>query len=798
MALERSSMSTRNRLALSALTVLIVGSPLLFGGAFAWCAVLIAWASLVTFAAATLASDRTRLVDGVFGVMMCAWLWTCLQIVPLPSGWAHALGLPSADNIALLPAAVAAHIPFTVSIDPGATQAQVLVGISLLCAFASGRLIGRPRLIARAVSLSAVVVGLCGLGHWALGLDRVFGLYEPRFTTPRLLSSLMSNNHMGGFLAMGALVSTGLALDRRERHLKGVFIAAASLCALLVPVTLSRGAIGALLFGASLLFFVLRRGESPMRLRSWAPLLTAGVALGVSVFVALGPLLRRFETEDFNKLETAGRALGLLQGSTWWLGVGRGAFSAAFVAKEGTSVRVTHPENLVVQWITEWGVPVGTTLLLVVSIALVRRMRESQTPAELGIAVAIAAVALQNMVDFSLEMTGIVVVVAAMFGATLKAKDVATGPASTRWWKVGMLLVFLGALSGLSRSVVHNEVQPLVDRLRALMATEDDTAFEATLERALVLHPAEPSFALLAGAYAVQRERPDAPRWLSTAMLQAPGWASPHAVASQWLLRQGRLDQALLEIREAERRQPGSAREVLCEVLRERGTLALLERAAPPDAGAGHYERVVGCPRIDDALVRAIDARILELDPDSPSALVRHARRLRASQEPTAAVALLTDAVDAHPLNAHVWNSLASALLETGRPDEALSALKKAEAHGVSQALLLESRARIEATLKDTTAMRATLMRMRGLSRGDAQLMADARFLEATLEADLGNIDRALRAFEASDQARPNAAALRQAAALALKTNRLERAHQLYRELCRRDPNDGSCRKLRR
>ena len=75
-----------------------------------------------------------------------------------------------------------------------------------------------------------------------------------------------------------------------------------------------------------------------------------------------------------------------------------------------------------------------------------------------------------------------------------------------------------------------------------------------------------------------------------------------------------------------------------------------------------------------------------------------------------------------------------------------------------------KTQARIEAALGETDAMRATLTRLRGRARGDANLIAASFLLEGELEASLGNIDEALAAYTAADVANPDIPSLQYAA----------------------------------
>ncbi|MDH3845561.1 MAG: hypothetical protein OES69_16605, partial [Myxococcales bacterium] len=236
------------------LCAIILVAPELFGGAFPWAVVVIAGLSVASLGTALWVrrSAATPVVDGVFIAMGVAWLWTCLQTVPLPSVVAHALGLGSVQSSERLQGlAWGGTVPFTISYDPGSTQLQILIGIAIVAGFLAARLGGPSGLkpIAIATVASAVLIGLVGFAHRAAGAEALFGIYSPRFSATHLLTPLMNGNHLGGFSLMGALIAAGLAVQEGGRPRRVFWVAASAFCAIVVAFTLSRGAIGALLFG---------------------------------------------------------------------------------------------------------------------------------------------------------------------------------------------------------------------------------------------------------------------------------------------------------------------------------------------------------------------------------------------------------------------------------------------------------------------------------------------------------------------------------------------------------------------
>ena len=780
------------------LCLLVLLGPQLFGGAFPWAIVTIAAFSLLALAVALWVrrASAAPVIDGLFVTMSVAWLWTAFQALPLPSRVASVLDLASVASAERLRGlAWVGEIPLTISRDPGSTCLHILIGIIVLASFLAARLGGPSglRSIVMATVVSAVLLGLEGLLHNASGSEAVFGVYAPRFTQPRLLTPLMNGNHLGGFALLGAILGAGLAVqgDPKSRHR---WTLASAFCALTVAWTLSRGAIGSLLFGFVVLGAWLIRRRRVGSGGAVIPIAALGAAIaGTLAFAGLEPILRRFEAQGLDKLAVAARGLRLLEGSAWWLGIGRGAFSSTFAAEEGSLARYTHPENILVQWTTEWGVPLAFLLLAVLVAALWKRFRIAEQPVVAAACIAVLSLSAQNLVDFSLEMAGIVVAVAVLLGALLPASSPSEKGSALRG-SAAVFAVLALTFALLGPGVIGSDTQSIVDRLAQAMKVDDEARFETTLQRGLALHPGEPSFAVLAGTYAGRKKNGDAPRWLSIAMEEAPGWSAPHVVAAQLLLERGLVDQALLEIREAERRHAGSARSAVCAVMEQSPSIQYLERAAPdPEQRVRYLDRATTCQGLPVDLRVQIDLAILQTEPTHPSAVLRQARRYYANKQPERAKALLQRALNQDPDNAYLWVAIIRAHLDSGDLHAADSALADARARGLEGRTLTEAQARVEAALGHTEQMRATLSRLRGQSRGRARLVAAAFLVTGQLEASLGNLDEAFAAYEAADAAKPDTPALQYAAKLALESGRPTYARQVYRRLCARQPDGWAC-----
>ena len=781
-----------------AICALVIVGPQLFGGAFPWTVVVIAALSIATLGVAMWVRRRSAppIYDGLLLVMSAAWVWTCVQALPLPRGVATGLRLASAANAERLSGLEwAGTVPLTISQDPGSTELQVLVGIVILASFLAARLGGREglRSIAVAFVLSAILLTVEGVGHAIAGASAVFGSYAPRFTQPQLLTPLMNSNHLGGFAATGSLLAAGLSLSADDPT-RRVWAVAAACCAVTVAWTLSRGAIGGLVFGFGLLTAWIVRGERGNARGSTIRLgLIVSLVVGALAFAGLGPLLKRFETQGLDKLVVAARGLSLLEGPALWLGVGRGAFSSTFVSEEGSLARYTHPENILVQWVTEWGLPLALALLVVLIPALWRRMRAANDPLVAAACIASVTLGLQNLVDFSLEMAGVVVAAATLLGALLPVAP-ERGKAPSMRMLAALIVTFSLLMLVLAPRVLNGDTQSIVDRLTRAMEADDEAEFQAALRMGLTLHPHEPAFALLAGSYAASKNLPDAPRWLSLVMEQAPGWGSPHAVTARWLLARGQLDQALLEIREAEERHPGSGQKAVCDALARAPQVATLERAAPQEElKVAFLNRATVCQTLPTELRIAIDAAILRLNPTHPSAVLRESLRLSRLARFDDAIFLLERAVNSTPEDANLRAAVIRTQLAAGDVDAASGTLEAAKALALSSGPLLEAEARVWAASGQIGEMRATLARLRGEARGNARMLAAALLLGGDLEAALGHTEEALTAYAAADAANAETPALQRAAELAVKSGMPSRAARLYGTLCRRQPGSLAC-----
>ena len=737
-------------------TLAVVG-PMLLGGALPWAAACVAVASLAAAAASASRGAFGRLASThVWWLLAACFVWTAIQLAPLPCTLVSWLSYTSAELQTTAALALDADEPLwcSITMDPGGTRESLVVHAGYVFVFAAAYLHierngrrGTLQLVAISTALMAVVAW----GHQLAAAAKLFGVYEPLYASPRLLAPLLNDNNLAGFLVMGTPVAVGLGIEEEQRDRRFVWFAIAALLASTVVFTLSRGGIAALALSL-LLMAGLRSKKAELSRGRLTAVAIVGCAIAAAVFAASGAVEREFASKGYDKFYLLREGLGFALASPL-VGVGRGAWSAAFVHEYGMKFRFEHAENLVAQWGAEWGIPFA----LVASGALVfatLRGRIGRTSALTGGAVGLVAVAVHNLVDFGLELPGVatlaIILVAAVATSRprvdpkpalrLPAGAVAVGAAAT-------IVFFAGSLQDNSR-------RQLETSLSNSMRTGDRAGFQRALRKAVLLHPAEPGFALLAGAEAARRNDPSAALWLNRAMRLAPQWTEPHIEAARWLSRTGRMDQAMLELREATERDAASARVFLCDLVKQTSDPQLVLRASPPgEAGLDVIENAAGCmPPGENADL--LHDYILSRDPARPVTRLRVAIAML-DEQPARAASTLEVLAGEYPAIDETHEYWARALLKLQRPVDAVAVLDRVSARANDPVPLVSLRARAATAAAKaasgershwTEEMRSSIRELRGLSGGDPVAAARAELLHGELETELRNPLRALDA----------------------------------------------------
>jgi tetratricopeptide (TPR) repeat protein len=574
MAPSQRSSSRYTRLAEVALAMLVVVCPLALGGAAKWVLVPL---GLLSGAAALLACIGARrhgqsLRFPLMAAPLAAGAALCaVQLVPLPSG---VLGWVSPEaaalrEFALEPLGLGGARP--VSLDPPATWRELSKHLAYLLVFLATVQVSRSkdsrRRLLAVVTFTGAAVTLVGLGHALMGVTSLFGLRSWVHAHPTLVTFFGNPNHLAGFLGLGASVGVGLALTTRPPTKALPYALAAGACGLGVVLTLSRGGIVFLVLGQGLLaLWLARRRQEDRRgvtsARSFVPVLGLVAVLAVGAYAVAEPLWAEARSAD--SLEKLGQSkvslwpmMARAAASFPALGMGRGAFEAAFprYQSELNPNTLTHPENAVLQLAAELGLP--GLLLLVLAVWGFARLarREGLDALEVSALAGVAALALHNLFDFSLELPACAVAALVVLGTVARPRERDTADA----WALPSSLVSLGA-SGALMAVALVALLPGASRLSdAETELAEQVRARAPVEtvhaRGLALidrHPADYLlYRLVASAHAARggEGASQTLAFVNRALYLAPLDAVSHRVAAHALLAMGHRSQAFLEYR---------------------------------------------------------------------------------------------------------------------------------------------------------------------------------------------------------------------------------------------------------
>ncbi|MFW6023799.1 MAG: O-antigen ligase family protein [Myxococcota bacterium] len=791
------------------LAVALVVPPQLLGGIDGWAIGVTALLALAALGAAHWAiGDRVPVRYGwpLLAVMLGLVGWTALQALPLPCSLVEALAPDAAEHVRANRALAGdgSTSACTLSRDPGSTQWEVAKGIAIAASFLAAWLLtaaGHRQRVLMAAGASVLAMALVGLAHLAVGAEQVFGLYEPRYGMPRpVLAPLLNPNHLAGFLAMGVPILGALALAAENRSKRAMWLVAAIVPGVAAVLTLSRGGLLGLLAGVLFLgslILTLRSGSRRRQTGLASVGLLLALILGAGAYLTLEPVARELGRGNLTKLELI-RDAGAFALDHPWLGVGRGAFAAAYVQPgQLVEYRAEHPESFPVQWAAEWGIPAALLLIGVLGAGLLRGVRQARSQAHAGALAAVISIAAHDLVDFSLELVGVAVVAAAVLGAAvgLRIPRLRTGdgrrpsPAHTAVPVLtgGLLLLLL-----VTPTLARGSQRALHDDLVQNLERGDRAGFEEHLARALRLHPSDPIVAVLAATEAVRHGDRRAPAWLNRAMSLAPSWPAPHLLAAKWLWARGARDQAMVELRAAAELAPGLTRRFICDTLgRAEDASALIERAAPRESAlrAAFLEVASTCLTPTSQVARRVDRLLLEAQPRSVSAAIRVARRQAQAGDAAGALSALQTLAQEHPHDRSAWLALAGTALEAGELGLARQALGRAERLEGDPKPVLRLTAQTQAREGDLDAARTTLQRLRGLSGSSTREMANALDFEGDLWRRTDHIAQALRAYDKAHRIDPSARRLEKVARTAEALGDRVRALRAYLELCQTYPD---------
>ncbi len=548
--------------------------------------------------------------------------FTALQAVPMPASLVGAVAPENADvwSRALAPLREAGPSFVTVSLDPTATRIEVLRGITYLLTFLAALRAAQRQdgvvLLERIIVGASVAMAVAALLHPAFGAQRVFGAYEPvaKYAfAPKNLAPLLNTNHLAAYVNVGFCVAFGSLLRRHEAAIPRPIAAAAA--AVLVATNLwarSRGGAATMLLGALLVAGVslfVRRKDRGQALLVVAP--SVGV-IAAAAMVALAwsdDARSKLQSTNLTKLQIPVQALELAKKSAI-TGFGRGSFESVFPSvRQGFGHWVfTHPENVLAQWTVEWGVPVALLAFGAMIWALRPASMLARSHPPIGAWAALIVVAAQNLVDFSSEVPGVVVLGTVCAGIVVggtagrerssRIEFWSSRPRALAFASVGLLVAGVVATVPFVDHELGNEQR----RFEAMGVdkTLGKAAFDVQARTTMLRHPAEPYFPFIGALRATVVRDDSVLTWAAHALERSPVNGRTHLLLARNLWRT-HAAQARLEYRLA--------------VEQDTNLIGIVAEEVPPLVGSEEdaMELVpagLGSAEVLESIVKAVSKRL--------------------------------------------------------------------------------------------------------------------------------------------------------------------------------------------
>lgn len=565
--------------------------------------------------------------------------FTAFQVVPLPEKVVAALAPFNADiwTRSLTPLGESAPAVHPISIAPTMTYLQLLRGLLYLAVYlATIRLVASDLSLSveRAIILATTAMALVALAHPAVGADKVLGVYRPHNVTAFPTSHyapLLNPNHLSAYLNIGVCIGLASLLSSKPAFPRP-FLGAATL--LLVGTSVwagSRGGMGGLALGIAAVGLLSVWSNANRSHRG------AGLAVAVLIAITGAVLLtiassenvqREISSTDVGKLSIAKQAVDLALRSPWF-GFGRGAFEDVFprVTVDPYYVTYTNPENIVAQWLTEWGFPVSVAVGGVFVWALRPEIALSRVRPAIGPWVAIVASVVHDLVDFHLEVPGIMLPIAAC-AALVTGRRISSDGVIAMRNKVGMLGAAIAGAVVLVAATSSYSLEDDRERMSAqsIDESEDAETFRDEIRAAMLRHPSEPFLPLVGAVRSQVTGEGNVVAWTSAALERYPRFGRAHLVIARSLF--GRYSsQARLEYRLAYEYDRGLRPKAIAE-----GAMLVDDPSSALELVVEGDGRAQGLRLLSQEIVKrlpstayVLDTELLRLEPKSGPVLMRRA-----------------------------------------------------------------------------------------------------------------------------------------------------------------------------
>ncbi len=396
--------------------------------------------------------------------------YTAIQCVPMPIAWLAIVAPRNADiwSRALNPLHEAGPTWAAISLDPTATRIEGVKGVAYLLAFVTALRLARTRdgiaFLSNVIVMTGMALAAAALLHPAFGAHKLYGVWSPSVEAQayeKHMAPFLNPNNLAAYLNVAFCLALAATLAPDPRWPRPLSAAATLFLASTQIWVASRGGVATLVLGAALVVFIsrapwLKKQERRTLAGKW---LLVGLAMGAGAFMLVLGSFEQSSTELFetnvSKFRLAREAIRMIPAYPI-LGTGRGAFQSTFPAFRDSpgNWTFTHPENVVVQWLIEWGVPVGLGGLVAIVIGLRPNTVLARSSTASGAWAGLVAVALQNLVDLGSEIPGLVlapVVCAAIVVGGTAGRDSRWG--LERWSRSPRAIALAGAIAASSAIV---------------------------------------------------------------------------------------------------------------------------------------------------------------------------------------------------------------------------------------------------------------------------------------------------------------------------------------------------------
>ncbi len=757
---------SQSDVSIAVLVMTLMAAPLMLGGHPWWSIALLFVLSQISLwsvvASGDAHLDELRLsTQSLLFTFFLASAWTALQLVPLPIEVTRVVAPHSAKLCREVAAFRQTSAVFcAISVAPHETLIELTKWLTLLSLFAATALAVRNRLrllVARYLAAACIALALFAVLHEALEAERVFGLYLPRYASPRLLSPVLNGNHFASIMVLGVCICIGLSAAEKALVLRTLFGLGALTMAVLCVISGSRAGIASLAAGGGFLLLRMLLKQLPTGQASLKSLsMVAGVAafiLGGFAWVMSEGLRQAFQGHSWTEkpqLIWDAAKVSLLQPAT---GIGRGAFASLFTSLHGSAFFYTYPENLVVQWASEWGLPFTLAFLALLLFHLLPAVTHRH-PLRAAGATGVLAMGLHDLGDFSLELVGAGALAVAAIGLTSEAsrrenhptllrliahvapREKAFAVCSTLGTVAVTLVSFFSSTQAVKRSIATSN--------------EDHRGAKVKLLQWLPWHPVDAHYHLIAFRHLDSEGSNEALPWLNRAVRLAPGWASSRLLQARWFFQRGNALQGATALRTAALLNPSAAGSYACELFQQQPRAAILQVSIPDAREQRHtYLRAVAKCTDKRNLGRKIDQLLIAQRTNTPAPYRRELKNAlsegRQRQLVRNGLVWLKQFPDDLTL---AYGLSRAAELEGPRAAETVLA-NVSEASPKTLAFLL-LRAKLFGFLKRYDEMQEQLQQIPHVAKGDIDTLASANLRAGDIEAQHGFYFRALQKYQRS------------------------------------------------